>query len=185
MIDIVRKEIARAFAGVRQGLRAVQTGLGLATRVQRVNGIGLSAEELADMELFQHFGFTSAPPDGAQLIVLPLGGRTSAAVVIATEHGVYRFKLGAKGEAALYNRWGDVVHMRQDRTIHMVAAAKVLIDSPLLQVNGQIHATGNITSDADVFDQGGAKSMQGMRQVYGGHTHGETGAVTNAPNQGM
>lgn len=192
MIDHIRREIGRALAGVRSAFRALQSGLVLTTRVQRASGEGLADEQLQDMELFQHFGFTSAPPDGAQLIVLPLGGRTSASVVIATEHGAYRIKLDAKGEAALYNQWGDVVHMRQDRTIHMVAATQVLIDAPVLQVNGQIHSTGNITSDADiqaegnVFDQGGAKSMAGMRGVFNGHGHPDPqGGNTAPPTGGM
>lgn len=185
MVDIARREIGRALAGVRSAVRAIQSGLSLATRIQRANGEGLAGETLADMELFQQFGFTSAPPDGAQLIVLPLGGRTSAAVVVATEHGVYRFHLNAKGEAALYNQWGDLVHMRQDRTIHIIAGAKVEIDAPLLQVNGEVHATGSITSDQDVFDQGGTKSMAGMRAVYNGHTHPEPDGTTSAPAQAM
>jgi phage gp45-like len=154
MIEVVRREIGRALAGVRQGLRAVQTGLGLATRVQRINGIGLSAEELADMELFQHFGFTSAPPDGAQLIVLPIGGRTSAAVVIATEHGAYRFKLDFKGEAALYNQWGDVIHIRKDRTIHIKAAAKLEIEAPLATFSGNVEVAGTLTAAVDVVADG-------------------------------
>lgn len=181
MIDHIRREIGRALSGMRAAFRAVQTGLTIATRIQRVSGEGLSDEKLADMELFQQFGLSSAPPDGSELIVIPLGGRTSASVVIATEHGTYRFKLGSQGEAALYNQWGDVVHMRQDRTIHMVAQLQVLIDAPLLQVNGQIHSTGNITSDAGVFDQGGAKSMAGMRGVFNGHKHPETDSVTGTP----
>lgn len=192
MIEQMRREIARAMAGVRGAIRAVQTGLTLATRLQRVSVDGLAGESIPELELFQQFGLTSAPPDGSQVILLPLGGRTSAAVVIATEHGAYRFRLDAKGEAALYNQWGDVVHMRQDRTIHLVAATQVLIDAPLLQVNGQIHSTGNITSDANitaagnVFDQGGAKSMAGMRGVFNGHGHPDPqGGTTAAPTGGM
>lgn len=154
MIDVMRREIGRALSGVRQALRAVQTGLGLATRVQRANGLGLSGEELAEMELFQHFGFTSAPPDGAQLIVVPLGGRTSAAVVIATEHGAFRFRLGAKGEAALYNQWGDVIHMRQDRTIHVKAAVKVEIEAPLATFSGDVEVAGTLTAAVEVVAAG-------------------------------
>jgi phage baseplate assembly protein V len=186
MIDAVRREIERRFAQARFAFRAVSTALQLALRVQRAHVDGLAGEQVPDVELFQQFGHTSAPPDGSQLIVIPLGGRTSASVIVATEHGAYRFKLNAKGEAAMYNQWGDVVHMRQDRTIHMVAATQVLIDAPLLQVNGQIHSTGNITSDADVLDQGGTKSMRGMRDVYNPHTHSDPqGGAVGAPSGSM
>lgn len=188
MIDAIRREITRAFAQARFALRAVSTGLQIATRIQRVNAEGLAGEQLQDMELFQHFGFTSAPPAGHQMIVIPLGGRTSASVVVATEHGTYRFQLGAEGEAALYNQWGDVVHMRQDRTIHMVAQVQVLVDAPLLKVNGMIHATGDITSDTDVIDQaaGVPKTMRNMRATFNGHDHADPqGGVVGHPNQTM
>ena len=183
-MDVIKREIGRALSNVRQALRATLSGIDLAAPVQTVSGEGLSGESLAAQELFQEFGFTSAPPAGAQLIVLPLGGRTSAAVVIASEHGAYRFELGAQGEAALYNQWGDVVHMKQGE-IHMIAATKVTIDAPVLQVNGQIKSTGNITSDAHVFDQAGTKSMAGMRAVHNAHTHTDNnvnGGSTNTPN---
>lgn len=154
MIDQVRREIGRALAGVRSALRAVQAGLVLTSRTQRVSGEGLAGEALNDMELFQQFGFTSAPPDGAHLIVLPLGGRTSAAVVIATEHGAYRFKLDAKGEAAIYNQWGDVIHLRQDRKIHLQAAAEVIVEAPLATFTGDVHVAGTLTADVDVVGGG-------------------------------
>lgn len=182
-VAMIRREVSRSLAGIRQGLRAVLASLTLDTRVQRVTGEGLADEELDDMELFQHFGFTSAPPKGTEFVLLPLGGRTSASVAIATEHGAYRFILDAQGEMAVYNQWGDSVHLKQDRSIHVVAELKVVMDTPLLQVNGEIKATGNITSELDVRDQGGLKSMRGMREVYNGHHHNETGAVTQTPNE--
>jgi phage baseplate assembly protein V len=185
-MDAVKREIGRAMSNLRHALRASLEGMDIAAPVQTVNAQGLSGEALQAQELFQHFGFTSAPPAGAQLIVLPLGGRTSAAVVIASEHGAYRFELGAQGEAALYNQWGDVVHMKQGE-IHMVAATQVTIDAPILQVNGQIKATGDITSDANVSDQSGAKSMAGMRATYNAHQHIENGGSgpTNTPSGAM
>lgn len=193
MMEPVRREIQRALAGVRQAIRAVSSGIGLATRIQRLNAEGLAGESLQDVELFQQFGFTSGVPAGAQLIVVPLGGRTSAAVVVATEHGAYRFRVDAAGEAAVYNQWGDAIHLRRDRVIHVKAQVQMLVDAPELRVNGKIHATGEITTDAnvtaagDVSDQGGEKSMAGMRDVYNGHTHPENdeGGPTDQPNQQM
>jgi phage baseplate assembly protein V len=160
MIDQIRREIGRHMAGVRSAFRAVQTGLGITTKIQRASAEGLSSEALNEMELFQQFGFTSAPPEQTELIVIPLGGRTSAAIVVATEHGTYRFKLDAQGEAALYNQWGDVVHMRQDRKIYMKAAAEVIVDAPLatftgnVQVDGDVHVDGTATADVDVIGGG-------------------------------
>lgn len=203
MSDIVRREIGRALNGVRGAFRSLSTNLKRDTPVQLATGVGMGEQALPDLELFQHFGFSSAPPAGTQLIVLPLGGRTSAGVVVASENGAFRFHLEASGEAALYNQWGDVVHMRADRTIHLVAEARVQIDTAEVQINATSSVTINtpefivdastvvelntptvdastaitagtdITAGGDVADAGGAKTMQGMRSTYDTHTHPE------------
>lgn len=189
MIDLVRREIQRALAGTRQALRAVLSG-GFVTsaRVQRLNAEGLAGEKLTDVELLQHFGFTSAPPDGAQLIVIPLGGRTSAAVVVATEHGSYRFKVDAQGEAALYNQWGDSIHLRKDRTMRAVAGVKLEVVTPLATFSGDLQVAGNVTVGGDAAVTG---TVTGTTDVIGGgkslktHTHGGVtpgGGNTGAPN---
>lgn len=175
-MDVVRREIGRAFAQARFALRAVATGMKIATRLQRVNADGLAGEKLQDMELFQHFGMTSAPPDGSQLIVLPLGGRTSAAVVIATEHGAHRFVLGAKGEMAIYNQWGDVVHLRQDRRIHVKAAAELIVETPLASFTGDVHVAGTLTSDTEVIADGVHLTTHRHGNVQNGG--GQTGVPT-------
>lgn len=191
MIEQIRREIDRALNGVRQALRGRLRGIDLASRIQRIDGEGLSGENLPGMELMQHFGFTSAPPADSQIVIIPLGGRTSASVVVATEHGAFRFKLDNKGETAIYNQWGDFVHLRKDRTIHVEAALKVELVTPLLTVTGKIHAGGDITTDenviaeGDISDQGGTKSMAGMRGIFNGHDHDETELTTETPNQEM
>jgi phage baseplate assembly protein V len=189
MMDLVRREIARALSALRMPLRAVQRTIDTAPNVQRVGAEGIASESLQGMELFQQFGFTSGVPDGTQLIVLPLGGRTSAAVVIATENGTYRFKVD-KGEAAIYNQWGDVIHLKSDRTIHMKSDLKVVVESPLAQFTGDIeaaniHSSGNVVADGNVADQGGEKTMAGMRSAFNTHTQVVTGGVAQAPGGGM
>lgn len=176
MIDAMRREVARGLASMRSAVRAVLQGVAIAQRVQRVNAEALAGEQLQDVELFQHFGFTSAPPAGAQLIVLPLGGRTSAAVVVASEHGSYRLQLGAQGEAALYNQWGDMVHMKADRSVRVVAGLKLRIESPLVEITGNCTVAGTLTATTDVI--GGGKSLKT-------HTHGGVsvgGGNTGQPN---
>lgn len=176
MIDQIRREVSRGLASMRGAVRAVLQGIAIAQRVQRVNAEALAGEQLQDVELMQQFGFTSAPPDGTQLIVLPLGGRTSAAVIIATEHGSYRLQLGNQGEAAIYNQWGDMVHLKKDRSIRVVAALKVRFESPLVEFTGDGHLAGTLTADVDVI--GGGKSLKN-------HTHGGVafgGSNTSGPN---
>lgn len=147
LVELVRHEINRALNGTRGALRGLLIGLDRSKPVQLASLAGLMGEELKGVELFQHFGFTSAPPAGAQLVVLPLGHRTSAAVLVASEHGDYRFTLDADGEACLYNQWGDFVHMRADRTIHLQAQAKVLIDTDEVEINA---ASSVVINTADM-----------------------------------
>ena len=173
MIEQIRREVQRGLAGMRSAVRAVLQGMAIAQRIQRVDAEALAGEQLQDVELMQHFGFTSAPPAGAQLIVLPLGGRTSAAVVIASEHGDYRFHLNAQGEAALYNQWGDVVHMQADRSIRLVAATKVRIESPLVEVTGNLTVAGTIVATGNVT--GAGKSLA---------THVHSGVAFGVSNTG-
>lgn len=203
MLDVVRREIGRAATGARLAYRGLLAGLQLAQKIQLASGEGLAGEQLDRIELMQQFGFTSAPPAGTQLIVVPLGGRSSAAVIVATEHGAYRFQLGAAGEACVYNQWGDRVHLRQDRTIHMVSQAKVLIETDQVEINAatsvtvttpqftvdasggvdlntptvaasaDITAGADITAAGEVADAGGAKTMSGMRGVFDAHVHPE------------
>lgn len=212
MLGAIRREIDRAAAGARLAFRGLLAGLQLNKKVQLASGEGLAGEQLDRLELFQQFGFTSAPPAGTQLIVVPLGGRSSAAVVVATEHGTYRFQLGQAGEACVYNQWGDRIHLRQDRTIHVVSEAKVLIETDQVEIHAAtsmtittpqftvdasggvtlntptVDASGNVTAEADitaggeVADAGGTKTMSGMRVVFNGHVHPENNAPGGSTN---
>lgn len=192
MIEQIRREIQRALAGTRTAMRAVlKGGMTLGTRVQRLNAEALAGEILQDVELMQQFGFTSGLPDGTQLIVIPLGGRTSASVVVASEHGGYRFKVNNKGEAAVYNQWGDVIHLKKDRSIDIVAGLKVRLETPLTEMTGELVVTGNISSGGDitaagdVSDQGGTKTMAGMRTTFNEHTQPVSGGVAQQPGSTM
>lgn len=134
LTDQIRREVGRQAANARNAFRAVLRSIGLATKVQRIGGEGLSGETLEQIEHFQQFGFTSAPPADAELIVLPLGGRTSASVIVATEHGATRFVLDNQGETCVYNQWGDFAHFKKDRSIHVKAEEKVFVETKVFRV---------------------------------------------------
>ena len=192
MTEQIRREVQRGLAGMRGAMRSVLQSLALNLRVQRASAEVLAGEQLQDVELMQQFGFTSAPPAGTQMILLPLGGRTSASVIVATEHGSYRLQLGNQGEVAIYNLWGDHVWLKQDRTMDVVAGLKVAITSPLVTMSGNLTVAGNITSAANIMaagnvaDAGGVKTMAGMRTVYNGHTHTDPqGGAVGTPSGGM
>lgn len=173
----VKKALQQALASVRGAFRAKLSSVS-GDPVQRAVVEGLQGEPLAGLELFQQFGLTSAPPAGTAVIVVPLGGRTSASVIVATEAAAYRLQLGAQGEMAIYNQWGDSVWLKQGGEIAIKASAKVEIDTPL------VHITGALKVDLDITDNAttNARTVAGMRTVFNGHAHPENNAGnTNAP----
>jgi phage baseplate assembly protein V len=150
MIKDVDKRIARAMAGVRKAFRCVIGTVNTAPNIALMQAAGLAGEKVQDNELFQHYGFSSNPPAGSQAIVLPLGGKTSQAVIIATEHGSYRIKNLKSGEVAIYTDEGDSIILKRNhlieattQTFKINATTKVEMNTPLLQVNG-----GDVKADA-------------------------------------
>lgn len=69
--------------------------------------------------MFQQYGFTSNPPVGTKAIMLPLNGRTSHSVVIATEHASYRLKSLKSGELAIYSDEGSNIILKRGKIIEV------------------------------------------------------------------
>ena len=187
MIRDVMRHVERRLAGLRLAFRARLSTLGKGAAVQLVQADALAGERLQAAELFQHFGFTSGPPPGTQLIVLPLGGSTAHSVIIATENGAYRVDVQS-GEACIYSMWGDKVHLKRERievetkVFHLKASEQVIFETPSLTMHGtgggaaaatmtgSLHTTGAITSDGDHV--AGGVSLEH-------HTHpGDSGGTT-------
>jgi phage baseplate assembly protein V len=139
--------------------------------------------QLGDKEIHDNlprlaeFGFTSMPPDGAHAVVLFVGGDRSNGVVIATGHIATRLKNLQPGESALYHADGKHVYLKADRIeidakgqpVNVISASEVNVTAsgPVnvtagggatinaeTTINGSLHVTGNVTSDADVFASG-------------------------------
>ncbi|RNM16852.1 phage baseplate assembly protein V, partial [Dickeya undicola] len=108
--------------------------------------------QIQDAELFQHYGFTSNPPAGTMGIVIPLGGRTSHSVVVATESASYRIKALQSGEVAIYTDEGAAITLKKGRIItvdcdeYQVNCKKYIVNAneeadfntPLLNASGEI-----------------------------------------------
>lgn len=88
------------------------------------------------------YGFTSRPLAGAEALVLFLGGARTNPIIIATGDRLYRLRELAPGEVALYSDEGDSIALRRDGTIEVVAATKVRMETPLLEVTGDVTAGG-------------------------------------------
>ena len=122
MIRIIEAQINRALARIRQPFRGLVLAANSAANIMLVQVAGMATEQLQAVEYFQHFGFTSVPPEGAQVIVLPLGGKTDQAVIVGSELGAKRVKNLASGEAALYNAFGSVVFLHAEGSISITSS---------------------------------------------------------------
>ena len=212
MIHEVDARIRRALFSIRQTFRGVITLVKAAGNVQLLQVDGLSGEQLQDNELFQHYGYTSNPPPGTMAIVLPVGGKTSHGIIVATEHGTFRKKNLASGEVAIYTDEGDYLVMNRGRIIRVVAgtqvevtaplvtlvcSTKVRLDTPLVEVTGNLTVTGQISGSGGFSISGGGgttATINGNIATTGtitnngkniGSTHVHTGVTTGGSSTGF
>lgn len=147
--------------------------------------ISLLADEVRDdVERFQNYGFTSHPLPGAEAVAASVAGNRDHVVVLAVDDRRYRLRSLAAGEVAIYTDEGDKVVLKRGGLIEVTAATKVMLVTPVVDCTGSLHVAGNITTDAsitaaanitaagNVADQGGSKTMVGMRAAYNAHKHG-------------
>ncbi|KWF84976.1 phage baseplate protein [Burkholderia cepacia] len=155
MINEIEKRVRRMLASVRQPFRGVLAGVATDGPVAIVQGEGLAGEAASDMEMFQHYGITSAPPAGAMWIVVPIGGKTSHSIVIATEHGTYRLKNLKPGEVALYTDEGDSVVLGRGRVMTMTTKTLKIDAEDSVEINTKtmkVNASESITNDTPQVD---------------------------------
>ena len=148
--------------------------------IKRFGATGRSGETFASREMFQHYGFSSSPPAGAEAILIRSGNHI---VSVAEDDRRCRIDV-AGGEVAIYSDEGDFVHLKRGRVVEIVtetlvvkASTKVRIESPMLETTGEI---------VDLVEADG-RSMSGMRDVFNGHTHAEndSGGPTDPPEAAM
>ena len=162
---------------ISRGLVALVNAAGRAQRVQ----VRLLAGEVKDnVEHLEPFGFTSHPLPGAEHVTLFPNGDRSHAVTIVIADRRYRLQALPAGGVALYDASGSAVTLSADGEISVQCATRVRLVAPLVVVEGDLQVTGNVTAAGNIADQGGAKSMAGMRADYNAHRHGG-GAVTDRP----
>lgn len=122
---------------------------------------GLAGETLQEVELIQQVGFSSYIPESAKVVVIPLQGKTAKSVVIATTGGAVVVNV-AKGETCVYDQFGHQVLLHEN-------GIKMLGD---VEIIGELKVSEDIKSEKEISDK--TSSMQAMRDVYNGHTHGSS-----------
>ena len=145
-----------------EGLRRLQVGL-------------LAGETRDQVEHIEPYGFTSRPHPGAEVVVVALGGQRDHCLVLQAADRRYRLRTLEKGEVALYTDEGSSIILRRGGVIAIKAQGG-------LELEGDLHVSGEITATGDVAD--GAGSLQAFRDIYNLHSHqehGDGGGVTGPP----
>ncbi|PJG86221.1 phage baseplate assembly protein V [Conservatibacter flavescens] len=168
------KKVKETAKGVSDTVRAAFRGvLQLAhsgDNIQKAQVSGLADEVISDTELMQHFGFTSVPPADTQVLVIPVGGKTTHSVIVATENGAYRIKNLQSGEVAIYDQSGSSIILKQGKLIEVscdnfvvncqqysvTATTGASFDTPNLETSKLLTAQGQINGNGGMAVQGGS-----------------------------
>lgn len=163
MIKSVQSQINKSLNQVRQLFLGIVARSGSKTLQLR----GFADETLQEIELYQQVGFNSHIPNDARVVVVPLQGKTSKSIVIATTGGAVIVNV-AEGETCIYDQFGHQVLLHENG-IKMVGDVEI--------IEGGLTVEKDIKSNAEISDQKG--SMQGMRDVYNTHVHGNSPQTTS------
>lgn len=140
----VRNLIDRAMLGLRQALRGRLKSLSH-DRVMLAQVEGLAGEKFQKTEYLQMAGFRSRPLPNAEMVIIPLHGKSAHGVVVTCANGKM-FKADVQdGESVLFNETdGHFIHLKNGKiidiscdTLNINAAVAVNITSP------SIHATAS------------------------------------------
>ncbi|MEW6612712.1 MAG: phage baseplate assembly protein V [Pseudomonadota bacterium] len=192
MIEIIHKltEDMRGKVRLMVG-RAILAAISDAGAIQTAQAQLLADETHDDMERIQEYGFTSVPLPGAEGVAVFVGGNRDHGLIIATDDRRCRKKDLQGGEVALYTDEGDCIVLNRGRVVRIVAGAQVEVTAPVVTLKAAtkvrmetplLEVTGDIKDKCDTT----GKTMAGMRTTYNTHTHpGDSGGTTGTPNQGM
>lgn len=170
----ILRNLQRLLEPLRQRV-ALMVGRGVVKRVKdsaplQTCQVSLLAGELRDqVERFQEFGFSSYPKEGAEAVVVFVGGNRDHGLIVGVDDRRYRIKI-SEGEVVLYNAFGDFFRLYDDGRAEIQASARVELTAPL------VHVTGDVVVDGDITDLAGSpgdgSSMELIRDMFNVHHHG-------------
>ena len=156
-------QFSRVLGQVRQAFVGIVARAGIKAQVT-----GNDDEVLDEMEIIQHIGFSSWIPENSRVVIVPMLGKSSRAVIVgSTEAPV--LVVANKGETVIYDQFGHQILLTK-------AGVKIKGDT---EIDGKLTVKNDIESNGQVSDS--KSSMQEMRDIYNSHTNGNT----PAPSQQM
>jgi phage gp45-like len=104
-----------------------------AKRILRFSADGRIGEEFSEREAFQHYGFSSCPPEGAECLIVRNGQNT---YMIASDDRRYRIAL-KDGEVAIYDNNNSIIHLQSDGKVLIESKTEIMIKSDKVTVNAE------------------------------------------------
>jgi len=149
--------------------------------IKRFSATGRTDETIEDREYVDHYGMTSRPLPGAEVIIINEGNNY---VAIASDDRRYRIAL-EEGEVCLYTDEGDHIRLKRDKEIFIKSGGKLTIEvedevtitCPSIKLDGDVTLEGDIEIDGDITLTGDI-DMEGTLSVTGDIT--ATGSITDA-----
>lgn len=99
--------------------------------IKRFSASGRSDETISDREYIQHYGYTSRPKAGAEIIIIREGGHF---IAVASDDRRYRIAM-EEGECSLYDDLGQKVHLTRTG-IKVESPLEVTVDAPAINLGG-------------------------------------------------
>ncbi|MBL1321504.1 MAG: phage baseplate assembly protein [Methylophaga sp.] len=160
--------------------RGVLTGSNASAKMQTVQ-VQITSDLTLEMEHFEPYGFTSNPHNGAEPIVGNIEGKSHPVTLLIADRR-FRVQSLKKGEVAIHDDQGQIIHFKQDGHIQVIANTQLTITAPLTRIEGDLDVTGEVVDRVDIDGQ----SMNDMRDIFNDHTHtGDSGGSTSVPNNTM
>lgn len=117
-------------------------------KLQELQVSGLEDDDLDEVERFQNYGFTSVPKEGAEAVLLRLGGRGDHPIVIAVDDRRYRILNLVSGEVAVYTSTGSRIVLKDNGDIELTPSSGVV------KLTGDLNVSGTVTAITDVVGSG-------------------------------
>lgn len=167
------------FVGIGRITRSDDSGnIQLLQITEGAVGEGGDDRVIANVRRLTEFGFSSLPPIDSEVVMIRRAGDRSLSIAIASNHRASRPRDLAVGDTVIYDQRGNQVRLTADgievraadtpvkvtgaTLVTVTASDKVRVEAATLE------CTGDVVSRCD----GGAVSLNALRDAYAAHKHG-------------
>lgn len=180
LVSQTKKNMQQGMNVVRKVFLGKSNYVDTSKPVQKAQINGLADETLNEIDVMQQFGFTSHLPADTQVVVVPIGGTTSGAVIVASENKTYRVLNLEEGEVAIYDKSGSTITLKKGKVVNIncdklnITCSDMKIDSSTLSITSETTHTGNMNFTGAVSASGEISSQTDLKsgaRSFNSHVH--------------